>query len=221
MMVRVLDGLVGECALAFLDDVIVCYNSWTGSSRLLKLCFLGPDRPYAPTTHCLCVRPHWDHTTTPSLDSTTWNDRPAVLQYWLACLFAGVPPPSLSGDTSHNIRPDEDDNLTPAIIHIVQYGCECLAINGLSCANHKCHIGKTSIQFLGNIVDEDGIWPMPEQLYLIESYPAPTTQKQVRIFFNDGVRHILYFGSAKFSFVERWYIIDERECTVVKRSLKK
>ncbi|KAJ8876400.1 hypothetical protein PR048_020845 [Dryococelus australis] len=47
-----------------------------------------------------------------------------VLEYWSVCLRAGVSQPFLSGDTSHNGRADEDNNLTPAIIRIVRYASE-------------------------------------------------------------------------------------------------
>lgn len=99
MMVRVLDGLIGECVVAYLDDVVVWSQTWEEHIQHLSL----------------------------------------VL--------------------------------------------ERLAINGLVCANHKCHIGKPQIKFLGHIVNEEGNKPDREQLRLIEEYSPPRTRKQVRKFF--------------------------------------
>lgn len=99
LMVSVLDGYIGEFALAYLDDVII-----------------------------------W---------SATWEDHVKHLALVL----------------------------------------ERLAINGLTCANRKCHIGKAQVKFLGHLVDEHGSRPTPDQLALIDEYPVPSTRKQVRKFF--------------------------------------
>ena len=46
----------------------------------------------------------------------------------------------------------------------------------------KCQLGVPSIQFLGHLVDKDGITPLPEKVYIIKNYPHPTSQRSLREF---------------------------------------
>ena len=46
----------------------------------------------------------------------------------------------------------------------------------------KCQLGVSSIQFLGHLVDKDGITPLPEKVNIIKNYPRPTSQRSLREF---------------------------------------
>ncbi|KAJ8895564.1 hypothetical protein PR048_000900 [Dryococelus australis] len=56
---------------------------------------------------------------------------------------------------------------------------ECLAINKFTCTNCKYHIDKQYIQFLGNLVDDEGSTSMPKQLALINHHEPQCTCKQM------------------------------------------
>ena len=46
----------------------------------------------------------------------------------------------------------------------------------------KCQLGVSSIQFLGHLVDKDGITPLPEKVNIIKNYLRPTSQRSLREF---------------------------------------
>ncbi|KAJ8889671.1 hypothetical protein PR048_009172, partial [Dryococelus australis] len=51
------------------------------------------------------------------------------------------------------------------------------------CRVNKCHLGKSSLEFLGHIAWENGNQPNQEQLQVIDNNPAPKISKQVQKFF--------------------------------------
>ena len=46
----------------------------------------------------------------------------------------------------------------------------------------KCELGKPSLEFLGHIVDKDGIRPLDSKIAAVRDFPRPTTQRQLRKF---------------------------------------
>ena len=57
-----------------------------------------------------------------------------------------------------------------------------LKIAGLKCKASKCDFLKTSIKYLGRIVDEKGLRPDPEMKKAIETWQIPISKKQVQSF---------------------------------------
>ena len=79
---------------------------------------------------------------------------------------------------------------------------EILEANGLVVNRKKCVLGKKSIEFLGHLVDENGIRPLPEKVEAIRKVKAPTTIKELQRFlgmvnyyrrFIPKAAHHLYF----------------------------
>ena len=54
--------------------------------------------------------------------------------------------------------------------------------NGLYANLDKCHIGKRSMKFLGEVVSELGRRPDPDRISAITSWPKPQSHKDVRVF---------------------------------------
>ena len=59
---------------------------------------------------------------------------------------------------------------------------EILEANGLVVNRKKCILGKSSIEFLGHLVDDKGIRPLPEKVEAIRRVKAPTTVKELQRF---------------------------------------
>ena len=53
---------------------------------------------------------------------------------------------------------------------------------GLKLKREKCNFIKEHLQYLGHIISEKGITPVPEKLDSIEKMPAPRTPKEVKQF---------------------------------------
>nr|CAH8872176.1 unnamed protein product [Trichobilharzia regenti] len=59
---------------------------------------------------------------------------------------------------------------------------ERLATHGLTLNMSKCQIGVHSLNFLGHVVNEHGIRPLPEKVLAIQNFPEPTSMKSLRTF---------------------------------------
>ena len=59
---------------------------------------------------------------------------------------------------------------------------DILEANGLVVNRKKCILGKSSIEFLGHLVDANGIRPLPEKVEAIRRVKAPTTVKELQRF---------------------------------------
>ncbi|CAH8861145.1 unnamed protein product, partial [Trichobilharzia szidati] len=46
----------------------------------------------------------------------------------------------------------------------------------------KCEFGKTSLKFLGHLIDSQGIRPVPDDVQAIKDYPLPDSFKKLRRF---------------------------------------
>ena len=57
-----------------------------------------------------------------------------------------------------------------------------LAENGLVVNRAKCTLGASSLQFLGYLLDENGISPLPERVEGLSKFPVPTTVKELQRF---------------------------------------
>ena len=51
---------------------------------------------------------------------------------------------------------------------------------GLTLNEAKCDIGKTSVKFLGHIIDAGGVSADPAKIKAIQEYPAPTNKTELR-----------------------------------------
>ena len=58
--------------------------------------------------------------------------------------------------------------------HLTDYG---LLISPL-----KCEFGATSMEFLGHLINQDGIAPLPEKVEVIRGYQLPETAKELRLY---------------------------------------
>jgi cleavage and polyadenylation specificity factor subunit 1 len=57
-----------------------------------------------------------------------------------------------------------------------------LSSQGIQINPSKCVLGKASLEFLGHLVDKDGIRPLAEKVQVIQEFPQPTTQCELRRF---------------------------------------
>ena len=72
---------------------------------------------------------------------------------------------------------DPDDHLK----HLTEL-FQRLAHSGLVINLDKCTFGASSLQFLGHIIQSDGIRPVPEKVSAIQDFPAPTCVRQLKRF---------------------------------------
>ena len=47
---------------------------------------------------------------------------------------------------------------------------------------NKCQLGVVSLQFLGHMVDKDGIRPLESRVSAIRDFPLPRSQRNLREF---------------------------------------
>ncbi|CAH8821755.1 unnamed protein product, partial [Trichobilharzia szidati] len=73
--------------------------------------------------------------------------------------------------------PDEASHRT----HL-QMVFERLTAHGLTLNMSKCQIGVHSLTFLGHVINEQGIRPLPEKVQAIRDFPEPTSIKSLRTF---------------------------------------
>ena len=59
---------------------------------------------------------------------------------------------------------------------------ERLRVAGLKLKLQKCSFFKKHIQYLGHLISDEGIHPLPEKLESIKKMPTPTTAKPVKQF---------------------------------------
>ena len=59
---------------------------------------------------------------------------------------------------------------------------QCLENSGMRLNKQKCFSLRSSIEYLGHVVDEEGIYPMEEKVKAIKEAPAPTNVTQLRSF---------------------------------------
>ena len=60
----------------------------------------------------------------------------------------------------------------------VQQLCDKLKEYGMAVGEDKCVLGVSSLEFLGHIVNANGIIPMPKKVQGITDFKAPTNQKE-------------------------------------------
>jgi hypothetical protein len=65
--------------------------------------------------------------------------------------------------------------------HLSQF-FQVLQDNGLVINPGKCIFASTSVKFLGHMVDENGIRPLPTHVQAIQEFPPPSTVKQLQQF---------------------------------------
>ena len=59
---------------------------------------------------------------------------------------------------------------------------EAIAKGGLKLQPHKCQLVVAETSYLGHIVSQDGIRPLPSHTQIIKDWPIPKTRSQVRSF---------------------------------------
>ena len=69
----------------------------------------------------------------------------------------------------------------------VQLVFDRLRTAGLRLNAAKCHLGLKEIKVLGFIINTEGIATDPAKVEVIKNLPSPTTVKQVRSFFRNGL----------------------------------
>jgi len=67
------------------------------------------------------------------------------------------------------------DRLHTVLLHLAQYGFKVKAT--------KCCLFRRQIQFLGHLVSQHGIEPLPDKLQAIKNWPIPHCLKEVRAFY--------------------------------------
>ena len=63
--------------------------------------------------------------------------------------------------------------------HLSQF-FQVLQDNGLTINPGKCTFAATQVKFLGHMVSETGITPLPKHVTAIQEFPAPSTVKQLQ-----------------------------------------
>ena len=56
----------------------------------------------------------------------------------------------------------------------------CLTNYGLCISPLKCEFGALLMEFLGHLINTDGIEPLPEKVAAMRSYETPRTAKELR-----------------------------------------
>jgi RNase H-like domain found in reverse transcriptase len=59
---------------------------------------------------------------------------------------------------------------------------QLLQTNGLVINADKCLFGHTSLEFLGHLVQADGIRPLPDRVVAVKNFPRPTTMVEMQAF---------------------------------------
>lgn len=72
-------------------------------------------------------------------------------------------------------------SISTHILHL-QKVFACLQKAGLSLNMKKCNFIKTSLTFLGHIISADGVKTDPEKISAVQSFPVPTSVKEVQRF---------------------------------------
>ena len=67
-------------------------------------------------------------------------------------------------------------------LHDLKVVLDNLRDNGLVTNRKKCVLGRTSLEFLGYLVDANGISPLPERVAAIRDFPRPTTVQELQRF---------------------------------------
>ncbi|KAK9517616.1 hypothetical protein VZT92_022970 [Zoarces viviparus] len=68
-------------------------------------------------------------------------------------------------------------------LHNLQKVLQRLQENGLRVKCSKCEFGKTRVEYLGHVLDEQGIHPSKDKVRAIQEAPAPTNVKELQAFF--------------------------------------
>ncbi|PLW18621.1 hypothetical protein PCASD_23485 [Puccinia coronata f. sp. avenae] len=99
----------------------------------------------------------------------------------------------------------EDDHA-----HHIDLVLSLLQTEELRCSGHKCSFGLEEIQYVGHLVSQNGIRPMPEKLKAVESWPRPSNVHDVRSFLGGNVtkRQII-----------KWFPLHEKAFLELKAAL--
>ncbi|PLW40770.1 hypothetical protein PCANC_13537 [Puccinia coronata f. sp. avenae] len=104
----------------------------------------------------------------------------------------------------------------------------------LRCSGHKCSFGLEEIQYVGHLVSQNGIRPMPEKLEAVESWPRPSNVHDVRSFLGlcgfyrryvknfakiAAPLHDLTGGNVTKRQVIQWFPLHEKAFLELKRAL--
>ncbi len=53
---------------------------------------------------------------------------------------------------------------------------------GLKLHPEKCHLFRPEVEYLGHLVGQEGVHPLPEYIKVVKDWPLPTNKTQVRTF---------------------------------------
>jgi hypothetical protein len=100
-----------------------------------------------------------------------------TFQRMMDCLFRSLP----FVFTYLDDHPIASRTMEEHMEHLSQF-FQVLQDNGLTINPAKCTFAVTSVKFLGHMVSETGITPLPKHVTAIQEFPAPTSIKQLQQF---------------------------------------
>ena len=105
------------------------------------------------------------------------SSAPAVFQRTMEQILQGIPGVVVFIDDIELTGETEEEHL-----HRLDQVLERLEEHGLRLQKSKCDFMKDSVEYLGHIIDKDGLHPLPGKVKAISEAPAPTNVNELRSF---------------------------------------
>ena len=102
---------------------------------------------------------------------------PALFQKLMDTVLQGIPGVACYIDDILVSRKDEAQHMQS-----LEEVCRRLQHHGFRLKREKCEILTASVEYLGHVIDQDGIRPLPNKVAAIDKAPAPTNIKELRSF---------------------------------------
>ncbi len=104
------------------------------------------------------------------------SSSPAIIQRTLESLLADIPKVAIFLDDILVTRSNEAE-------HLLTLGkVEKLESAGFTLKQSKCKFGLRSVEYLGHIIDQDGLHPSPMKLLAIRKAPIPKNVTELKAF---------------------------------------
>ncbi|KAK9528348.1 hypothetical protein VZT92_012518 [Zoarces viviparus] len=104
------------------------------------------------------------------------SSAPSIFQRIMENLMKGLPVVVFLDDLLIMGRTEKEH------LHNLQKVLQQLQENGLRVKRSKCEVGKTRVEYLGHVLDEQGIHISKEKVRAIQEAPAPTNVKELQAF---------------------------------------
>ncbi|KAK9513169.1 hypothetical protein VZT92_026728 [Zoarces viviparus] len=104
------------------------------------------------------------------------SSAPSIFQRIMENLMKGLPVVVFLDDLLIMGRTEKEH------LHNLQKVLQRLQENGLRVKRSKCEFGKTRVEYLGHVLDEQGIHPSKDKVRAIQEAPAPTNVKELQAF---------------------------------------